>query len=95
MDRACLRLVTNEGKPVSRPLRALALSTPKPDTLVEVEAVVVAASAVHDVIRRLQQAIVDGDQVAIRAYARSAEFRAERGVRMAEKLRDLHTCAAG
>ena len=95
MDRAYLRLVTNDGKPVGRPLRAQALPTPKPDALSEIEEAVAAASAVHDVVRRLQQAILEGDQVAIRAFARSAEFKAARGVRAAEKLRDLHLRAAG
>ena len=93
MDRAYLRLVTIDGELTDRPLRTQ--PAPEPDALSEIEEAVAAASAVHDVVRRLQQAILEGDQVAIRAFARSAEFKAARGVRAAEKLRDLHLRAAG
>ncbi|GEP01921.1 hypothetical protein [Methylobacterium haplocladii] len=95
MDRTYLRLFTSDGKLIEQQRSAPKRPIPSsPTTSSKFDVAVADANAVHDVVRRLQLAIMDGDKVAIRALARSAEFKAERAASAAEVLRDFYKRAA-
>ena len=83
-----LRLVPSNGSQLetSRKPRRVA---PKQTQLRELEEISNAAENLHDVLRHLHQAVIDGDAVVVRALARSAERKAAKIVARTKLLGDL------
>ena len=87
-EPAHLRLVPSDGSEF-RPPRKPRRPTPKRPYLTDFERASAAAENIHDVLKRLHQAVIGGDEVVVRALARMAERKAANVAALTKMLLDL------